>query len=201
MGVARANQPMLLAMRSRRECHWYRYGRAGYSVDAYDLTEQCGLFSLGVIEGDDWYTDQPIALVGSERDFWIAEFLGENEPIGAYIFVDKANERRLISWLQSKQRAPKLYLYFNFDSHGVLAADQFISQVPEADFFLPADIASIWEKHSKMNLFNPEHFERVRDGLKQQNPAVQQIVGLMSRTKTALPLESLALTAKAEEFE
>lgn len=200
MGVGTALQPMNLAIRSSRACDWHRYGRAGYSLDSFDLTEQCGVMALGILENDDWHTDQPIALIGSEQDFWRAEFLGENEPIGAYLYVDQVHLPRLIRWLQGKQRAPRLYLYFNFDSYGMAAADQILNQIPEAELFLPAGLQEVWSRHAKINYLDPRHFDQVRGSLKLHSEKVRQVIALMVKTQAALPLQALALTAKEEEF-
>lgn len=200
MGEGMAVQPMVLSVRSSRACYWHRYGREGYSLDSFDLTEQCGVMALGITETDDWYTDLPVALIGSEQDFWRAEFLGENEPIGAYLYADQVHLPRLIRWLQNKQRAPRLYLYFSFDSYGIEAADQIINQIPEADLFLPAGFPEIWERHAKINYFHPQHFERVRSGLRLHSEGLRQVVALMTKTQRALPLQALTLVAKEEEF-
>lgn len=201
MDEGKGLQPMILSIRSSRACYWHRYGRAGYSLDSFDLTEQCGVMGLAVQENDDWHSDQPIALIGNEQDFWRAEFLGENEPIGAYLYVDQVHLPRLIRWLQSKQRTPRLYLYFNFDSYGMATADQIINQIPEADLFLPVGIDDVWERHAKINYLDPQHFDKVRGNLNLHCNGVRKVVALIIKTQMALPLQALTLTAKLDDHE
>jgi hypothetical protein len=138
--------------------------------------------------------------VASLADFWSAEFLGQQEPIGGYIHVEPENYQQLVSWLQRAKRTPKLYLYFDFDTFGVEQMDRFISWVPEAQVFLPYNFSCVWEEHARINHFNPNHFESIRSVLQLQRPAVQSVFRAISKSRSGMKLEALLLAEKEETF-
>lgn len=188
----------LLLARSLRYCVWHRDLRTGYSLDAYDLTEQCGLVSLLLSEQDDWYSDMPLALIGNYQAFLSAEFLGESEPVGAYLFVDPLNYPLFIQWLKHRRRCPKLYLYFDFDAHGLECADKFIAEVAEAELFVPANLFDIWQRFGAINRYSPDHSAAVRKALRVSDPKLQDVANLLMQFETGLSLETLMLIEKED---
>lgn len=198
MNIPAQNQKLFLKLRSTRECLWLRHGKPGYALDGFELTEQAGAYGLAVHEHDDFHTDMPIALVNALPDFWQAEFFGESEPIGAFLHVEADQYPALVAWLQRRVRSPKLYLYFNYDVPGVDQMARFLAAVPEAQVYLPHDLDAVWQAHGKINMFDPMGFERVKKSLQVSHPAIQALVRLMSKSQTAMRLESLVMTAKAE---
>ena len=177
-----------------------RHGKVGYCLDGFELTEQSGAYALGVMADDDWYTDQPIALVSSLECFWGAEYLGEHEPIGAFVHVDEEAFPRLVEWLQRGRRTPKLYLYFDFDTYGLQKMDSIIRWVPEAQVFLPHNFKNVWRDHAQLSHFNPEHFDGLKKNLALHNPAVQAVFNAIAQSGAGMKLDSLVLAEKNETF-
>lgn len=200
MIIPAQNQKLFLKLRSTRDCLWLRHSKPGYALDGFELTEQAGAYGLAVQSSDDLYTDMPIALVNTLSDFWQAEFFGETEPIGAFVHVEPDQYPDLVAWLQRCVRAPKLYLFFNYDAAGLDQMARFLAAVPEAQVYLPHNLNEAWDAHSRINLFDPLQFERVKKGINVNHSAVETIVRLMTKTQKAMRLESLVLTAKLENW-
>lgn len=197
-GADVAERPFKITMRAMRHCVWHRQDRPGYGLDVYELTEQCGLAAMLVRPSDAWYTDVPVALICNEPAFLQAEYLGEGEPVNGFLFVEKNGYSDLISWLQKRQRAPRLYLYCDFDSYGLALADHIISQVPEAILYVPQDIETVWPKYGRHQRFDPQHFDLSKSSLRLSSPELQRVARLIHQYKTGLPLEVLTILEKEE---
>lgn len=191
-------KPFLLTIRAMRHCVWHHRSKPGYGLDIYELTEQCGVAAIRAVPSDDWYSDVPVALICSHEGFYHAEFLGESEPVSGFIYVEKEDYASLIRWLQKGLRAPRLYIYCDFDSHGLELADRIISQVPEATLYIPLDIESIWPKFGRDKTFNHVHFDAVKGTLNLHSDELQRVAKLMNLYKTGLPLNVLTFLEKAE---
>lgn len=191
-------KPMVLSLRGFRHSLWHRASRPGYDLDIFDLTEQAGMAAIAIQPDDDWYTDMPIALIGSADEFWKAEFLGEPEPISSFIFVDKDRQADLIAWLTKQQRAPRIYLYFDFDTYGLEAADNLVNKVAEATFYVPADLERNWPQLARPQQFNPIHFAASMPGLRLSSPGLQAVARLIKQYQSGIPLRALALTEKED---
>ncbi len=191
----------IIQMRSLRECLFYRKDIPGYSLDVFDLNDQCGIASLMINEQDDWYTDMPIAVVRSRENFWMAEFLGETEALGAYIFAGDEDYERLIAWLQARQRAPRVYLYTDFTPAGVEVAGRFLASITEGELYVPTgDLTSIWQAHGRALLFNQDQYSRLRSSLKVLDRAsVQAVMFHLAKFQSGVELRSMAIVAKDDE--
>lgn len=198
VSAAGTDRPFKITLRAMRHCVWHRQDRPGYGLDVYELTEQCGLAALLAQPSDAWYTDVPVALICNEAAFLQAEYLGEGEPVSGFLFVEKSSYPELVVWLQKRLRAPRLYLYCDFDSHGLALADHIISQVPEAILYVPHDIETVWPKYGRVQRYDPQHFDSVKSKLQLCSPELQRVARLIHQYKTGLPLETLTILEKDE---
>jgi hypothetical protein len=119
------------------------------SLNVTDHVAKYGIASLLVYPGDNWITNQPIALVENQDLVFNARNYFERMDIeGCVLYYSGWLSNKLLCWLNEKTRAPSYLIMPDYDLVGIknyLRAKQSLGDI--VDIYIPSNLAMMIKKY------------------------------------------------------
>jgi hypothetical protein len=116
----------------------------GETFPVGELTSRYGAVSLVVGADDAWVTETPLVLVENKEVLLYADKFPFQ---GTMLYYGGKIAGRLIEWLSTRHRTPKLVVFPDYDPVGLHTYLSFKQSMPEAELYVPNNLKTLLSKH------------------------------------------------------
>ncbi len=139
---------MLLTLSAADHAEW---SNGDNTLNVTDYVSKFGIASMAIRPGDQWYTNQPVALVENlDPVLYASKYFGKVDFHGSIIYYSGWLSESFLAWLTEIKRAPSYVLFADYDLVGIknyLRAKQRIGN--SLSMYIPANIKELLLRFGK----------------------------------------------------
>jgi len=134
------DETLLLMLSATQKVFWHNNG---VSVDVFKIGQECGIASFVIKEGDDWQTDNPIALV-ENKDLLVNadQYFKKIKFEGTIIYYSGWVSKRTIAWLKTIKNT-SITILPDYDPVGILNYLTLKKDIPDLEIYIPKNLPDL----------------------------------------------------------
>lgn len=172
-------------------------GTEGQSLDLSRQTQQSGAGAIAIHASDAWQTASPLWLVENQAMFDRMDWLPKGTEASVCLYQGQLHGL-LLKWLQTRQRAPEVILFPDYDGVGLLNYARLLEHCQSpCQFWLMSDWESLLTTYGNPDIWNrPKNLEDFHNAKRRlaSQPAANTLLPLMNTMQTkGLALEQEVL--------
>jgi hypothetical protein len=135
---------LLLMLSATHKVFWYNNG---VKVSLFKIVQDCGIASILIKPGDDWQTDQPIALV-ENMDLLVHahRYFKKIEFRGSVLYYSGWVSKRTIAWLKTLKNTP-VTIFPDYDPVGIKNYLTLKKELPHLNIYIPENLPELLNRY------------------------------------------------------
>lgn len=162
------DETLLLMLSATQKVLWYKNGVA---VDLYKIVQDCGIASILVKPGDNWQTDNPIALVENQDLIVYADqYFKKIKFQGTVIHYPGWVSKKTIAWLKTLKNNAVTILP-DYDPVGIKNYIILKKELPRLKIYIPEDLPELLLRFGDPERLNTLTDRKLLEQTKDENAA------------------------------
>lgn len=187
------DEALLLLFSATQKVLWYKNGAP---VDLYKIVQDCGIASILIKPGDNWQTDNPIALV-ENRDLllYANQYFRRINFEGTIIHYPGWVSKKTIAWLKTLEKA-SVTIFPDYDPVGLKNYIILKKELPRLKIYIPEDLPELLVRFGDPERLNTLTDRKLLEQTKDEN--VAWLYKLLLKHGVGLHQEALMLSEESQ---
>jgi hypothetical protein len=179
---------LLILLSATKEVVWQNNGR---SVHIHQIVRDCGVAAILVKPGDNWVTEDPIALVENIDLLVYADRYFENIKFqGSLVYYSGWVSKRTLAWLRTQKNTP-LVIFPDYDLVGLKNYLLLKETLPHIKIYIPENLPDLLKRYGRAEKLNSSTDRKIIE--QTQDADALKIYRLLLKYGVGLDQESLML--------